>query len=87
MKDFCKTPFTCKFDEPLHGQNMEKFLVRVQQVVTHDSRRSFQFSRLNSLFSWAFSRQDKKIKIIGIVKFESYLNTLNTEVRWLCSFF
>ena len=46
-----------------------------------DSRRSFEFSRLNYLFSWAFSRQDKKIKIgiiNGSVKFERHLNTLIT---------
>lgn len=40
-------------------------------------RQCFDFSRLNSLFSWAFSQQ--KIKIIGIinrsVEFESYFKT------------
>ena len=35
-------------------------------VVIRDSRGS-EFSRLNSLLSWAFSRQDKKIKINGII--------------------
>ena len=45
------------------------------------SRQSFEFSRLNYLLSWAFPRQDKKIKIgiiNGSVKFERYLNTLIT---------
>ena len=31
----------------------------------HDSQQGFEFSRLNSLLSWAFSRPDKK-KLIEI---------------------
>ena len=42
---------------------------------------SFEFSQLNSLLSWAFSRQDKKMKIIGII------NGCVTCTSWLCSFF
>ena len=38
-----------------------------------DSRQGFEFSRLNSSSSWAFSRQGKKIKIIG---------TTNTSVTF-----
>ena len=33
-----------------------------------DSQQSFEFSWLNSLLSWAFSQQGKKIKISGIIK-------------------
>ena len=36
-------------------------------VVICDSQRGFEFSQLNCLLSWAFSRQDKKIKINGIL--------------------
>ena len=50
--------------------------------------------QLNSLLSWSFSQQDKKIKITEIINgsgtfkwYESYVNTLNTELGWLCSFF
>ena len=54
------------------------------EVVVIRDLQGFQFSRLNSLLSCAFSRQEKKIKIIGIingyVKIESHLNTLNTEL-------
>ena len=42
---------------------------------------SFKFSQVNSLLSWAFSRQDKKMKIIGII------NGSVTCTSWLCSFF
>ena len=64
-----------------------------------NSRRGFKFSRLNSLLSWAFSRQYKKLKIIGIIigsvtfKYERYHNFLNTELLivflncWLCFFY
>ena len=50
-----------------------------------DSQRGFEFSRLHSLL-WAFSQQDKKIKINGIangsVTFKQYyLKSLNTE-QW-----
>ena len=56
-----------------------------------DSQQGFEFSWLNSLLSWAFSRQDKKIKINGIINgsltfiwYESY----NTEnYVGLCSIF
>ena len=50
-------------------------------------------SWLNSLLSWDFLWQDKKIKINEIIngsvifKYNSYLNTLNTELWWSCSFF
>ena len=37
------------------------------RVVIRDSRQDFQFSQLNSLLSWAFSRQDEKIKVNGII--------------------
>ena len=52
----------------------------------------FEFWRLHSLLSWAFSWQDKMIKIIGIIMDLWHLknmkvNTLNTELCWLCSFF
>ena len=61
----------------------------------HDSQRCFEILWLNSLLSWAFSGQDKKMKISGIINgsvtfkwYESYLNTSNTELCWiLCSFF
>ena len=63
-----------------------------EQVVIRDSKQSSEFSQLNSL-SWAFTRQDKMIKINGIFNgsvnfkhYESYLNTLNTE-QWSCTFF
>ena len=36
-------------------------------LMIHDSRRGFEFSRLNSLSSRAFSRQDKKIKANGTI--------------------
>ena len=59
-----------------------------------DSRRDFEFSRLNSLLSWVFSRQDKKININRIInrsviskKYESYLNTLINELCCLFSSF
>ena len=52
-----------------------------------DSRQSFEFSRLSSLLSRAFSRQDKKMKINGITigsgtlkQYESYRKTLNAEL-------
>ena len=52
-----------------------------------DSRRGFEFSRLNSLLSRAFSRQDKKLNINGIIigsmtlkQYESYHDTLSTEL-------
>ena len=55
-----------------------------------DSQWGFEFSGLNSLLSCAFSQQDK-IKVIEIIKgsvtfkkHESYYNTLNTELCWLC---
>ena len=32
-----------------------------------DSQRGFEFSRQNSLLSRAFSQQDKKTKIMGII--------------------
>ena len=32
-----------------------------------DSQQGFEFSWLNSLLSWAFSQQGKKIKISGII--------------------
>ena len=55
-----------------------------------DSRRGFEFSRLISSLSRAFSRQNKKIKTIGIINasvtfkwYERYGNTLNTD----CVFF
>ena len=32
-----------------------------------DSQRGFEFSRQNSLLSQAFSQQDRKIKIVGII--------------------
>ena len=32
-----------------------------------DSQRGSEFSQLNSLLSWAFSWQDKKINITGII--------------------
>ena len=38
-----------------------------ERVVICDSQRGFEFSQLNSLLSWAFSRPDKKIKINGII--------------------
>ena len=50
-------------------------------------------SWLNYLLSWDFLWQDKKIKINEIIngsvifKYNSYLNTLNTELWWSCSFF
>ena len=51
-----------------------------------DSRQGFEFSWLNSLLSWAFSQQGKKIKISGIINgsmtfrwYESY-KILNTEL-------
>ena len=63
-----------------------------EQVVIRDSKRSSEFSQLNSL-SWAFTWQDQMIKINGIFNgsvtfkhYESYLNTLNTE-QWSCTFF
>ena len=31
------------------------------------SGRGFEISQLNSLLSWAFARQDEKIKIIGMI--------------------
>ena len=37
------------------------------RVVICDSKQGFDFSRLNSLLSWAFLQQDKKVKIIGII--------------------
>ena len=52
-----------------------------------DSQEGFEFSWQNSLLSWAFSQQDKKI--IGIFnesvtfKYESYHNTLKwTLEHW-----
>ena len=58
------------------------------------SKRGFEFSRLNSLLSQAFSRQNKKIKINRIINgsvtfrsYESYLDTLNNELSCLCSSF
>ena len=33
----------------------------------YDSQWGFEFSQLRSLLSWAFSQQDKKIKINGII--------------------
>ena len=33
----------------------------------HDSQQGFEFSQLNSLLLWAFSRQDKMIKMNGII--------------------
>ena len=61
----------------------------------HDSQRCFEILWLNSLLSWAFSGQDKNMKISGIINgsvtfkwYESYLNTSSTELCWiLCSFF
>ena len=32
----------------------------------HGSQRAFEFSWQNSLLSWGFSQQDKKMKINGI---------------------
>ena len=32
----------------------------------HDSQQGFEFSQLDTLLSWAFSQQDKKIEINGI---------------------
>ena len=53
--------------------------------------RGFEFSRLNSLLSWAFFWQDKKIKINetvnGYVTFNvKLICTLSTELCWLFSF-
>ena len=57
----------------------------------HDSRWGFGFSWRNSLLSWVSSWQYGKIKIIGIMSgsltYETYLNTLNTELCWLYSLF
>ena len=51
-----------------------------------DSQQGFELSRPNSS-SWAFSRQDEKIKLNGIIngsvtfqQYESYHNTLSTEL-------
>ena len=51
-------------------------------VMICDSQQGFEFSWLNSLWSWAYSWQDKQIKINGIIdecvtfkQYESYLNT------------
>ena len=61
-------------------------------VKGRDSQRGFKMSRLISLLSWAFSGQDEKIRIIGIInrfmtfKYKSYLNILSIELCWLCSF-
>ena len=49
------------------GKIFENLGKNVQRVVIRDSRQDFQFSRLNSLLSWAFSRQDEKIKVNGII--------------------
>ena len=61
------------------------------QFMIRDSRWGFEFSLLNSLLLQAFLQQDKTIKIVVIinepVKFGIYLNTLNTKLCWLCSFF
>ena len=38
-----------------------------QEVVICDSQWGFKFWWLNTLLSWALSRQDKKIKIGGII--------------------
>ena len=35
--------------------------------MTCDSQQSFEFSWLNSLLSLVFSKQDKKIQVIGII--------------------
>ena len=35
-----------------------------------DSQQGFEFSRLNSLLLWSFSRQDKKIKINEIINYQ-----------------
>ena len=49
--------------------------------MSRDSQRRFEFSRMNSFLSWAFSKQDKKRKInriinesVTIKQAESYLN-------------
>ena len=60
-----------------------------------DLRQGFEFSQLNSVLSWAFSRprQDKKIKINGIITgsvtfeyYESYFNTWNILFSCIDSF-
>ena len=51
-----------------------------------NSPQDFGFSQLNSLLSWALSPQDENGSVT-FKQFESYLNTLNTEQWWLCSFF
>ena len=57
MKDFFKN----EDEAACHQQDS------ISRVVICDSRRGFEFSRQNSSLSWAFSRQNKKIKTIGII--------------------
>ena len=41
--------------------------VSTQWFVIRDWWQGFEFSRLNSLLLWAFSRQDKNLKVTGII--------------------
>ena len=45
-----------------------------------NSQQDFEFSQLNYLLSWAFSRQDKKIKIIGVIN-----GSVTFKVKWKLS--
>ena len=41
-----------------------------------DSRHGFEFAQLNSMLSWIFSRQDKKVKPMGLSMDLGYLNNM-----------
>ena len=73
---------------------IKKWIPSLEFDLSCDSWWSFEFSWLNSLFSWTFTQQGKKVKLNritnGSVTFKQYLsyhNTFNTELCILCSFF